>query len=136
MSQENVEIVRQLFDAIARRDSPAALVLYDEDFEWDFSRVPWGEVAGQGVHHGRDALQKVYREWRRAWEDYEESLDELIDAGENVISVMTARGRGRASGAEVEVHTTGVWTVRNGKIIRSVWFPTRDEALASVGPRE
>ena len=131
-----MEVVRQLFDAVARRDGPAALALYDDDFEWDFSRVPWGEVAGEGVHHGREALQSVYREWRRGWEDYEESLDELIDAGEDVISVITGRGRGRASGAEVEVNTTGVWTVRNGKIIRSVWFPTCEEALEAVGLSE
>ena len=132
MSQENVEVVRSVFDAVARRDGAAVLALYDEDFEWDFSRVPWGEVEGR-VHRGRDALQRVYREWQLVWEDYEETLNELIDAGDSVISVTTGRGRGRASGVEVEVTTSGVWTVRDGKVVRSVWFPTRREALEAVG---
>ena len=136
MSQENVEIVQQVFDAVERRDSQAALALYDADFEWDFSRVPWGEVAGSGVYHGRDALPRVYRDWHSAWENYEEKLEELIDAGESVISVLTARGRGRASGAEIEMTTVGVWTVRDGKVVQSVWFPTRAEALEAVGLRE
>jgi ketosteroid isomerase-like protein len=73
MPQENVEVVRRVFDAVARGDSAAALALYDPDFEWDFSRVPWGDVAGPGVHHGRDALPRVYREWRAAWDHYEET---------------------------------------------------------------
>ena len=136
MSQENVEVVRRVFDAVERRDGAAALALYDADFEWDFSRVPWGEVAGPGVHRGRDALPRVYREWLSAWENYEEKLEELIDAGESVISVLTGRGRGRASGAEVEITTAGVWTVRDGKVVRSVWFPTREKALEAVGLSE
>ena len=133
MSRENVEIVRQVFEAVERRDSAAALDLYDADFEWDVSRVPWGDVAGPGIHRGQDALPRVYREWHSAWANYEEKLEELIDAGESVISVMTGRGRGRASGAEVEMSTTGVWTVRDGKVVRSVWFPTRAEALEAIG---
>jgi ketosteroid isomerase-like protein len=135
MSSENVEVVRRVFEAVARRDG-TALSLYDADFEWDFSRVEWGEVEGPGVHRGRDAMQSVYREWHRAWQNYEESLEELIDAGESVISVVSARARGRASEVEVELTTAGVWTVREGKVVRSVWFPTREEALEAVGLRE
>ena len=136
MSQENLEIVRKVFDAVERRDSAAALALYDADFEWDFSRVNFGDVAGSGVHRGREALPRVYHEWREAWASYEEKLEELIDAGESVISVLTGRGLGRASGAEVEMTVAGVWAVRNGRVVRSVWFPTRDEALEAVGLSE
>ena len=136
MSQENVEVVRQVFDAVARRDSQAALALYHQNFEWDFSRVPWGDVAEPGVHRGRDALPRVYREWRSAWENYEENLEELIDAGEQVISVLRGRARGRASGAEVEMTVAGLWTVRDHRVVRSVWFPTREEAFEAAGLRE
>ncbi len=133
MSQANVEIVRQVFDAVARHDGAAALALYDPDFEWDFSRVRWGDLAGPSVHHGRDGLQRVYREWYRGWENYDEKIEELIDGGENVVSVVSARGRGRVSGVEVEITVVGVWTIRGDRIVRSVWFPTRDEALEAAG---
>ena len=136
MSRENVEVVRELYDAVTRRDAKAVLALYDADFEWDFSRVAWGDIGGPRVHRGRDALQSVFRDWHRMWEDYEETVEELIDAGESVISVVTLRGRGPASGAEVEMTTAGVWTVRVGKVVRSVWFPTRAEALEAAGLSE
>jgi ketosteroid isomerase-like protein len=57
-------------------------------------------------------------------------VEELIDAGERVISVETTRGRGLASGAVVEVHQCGIWTIRTGKIVRVEWLDaTREEAL-------
>ena len=133
MSQENVGIVRRVFDAVSRRDSAAALALYHADFEWDFSRVRWGAITGPGVYRGHDEMRRVYREWYGAWESYEEELRELIDCGEQVISIVTAVGRGRASGVEIEYTTFGVWTIEHGKVVRSVWFPTRAEALEAVG---
>ena len=54
MSQENVEIVRTLFDAFARRDHEAAFAYYDAEIEWDTSRVREGaDVDTAGVYHGR-----------------------------------------------------------------------------------
>jgi ketosteroid isomerase-like protein len=43
MSQENVEVVRRVYDAVARRDSAAVLDLYDPEVVLDPSdgwRVP------------------------------------------------------------------------------------------------
>ena len=39
MSQENVEIVRRLFDAVAGRDTATVLALYDRDLEWTAREV-------------------------------------------------------------------------------------------------
>jgi ketosteroid isomerase-like protein len=39
MSQANVELVRRVYDAAARRDANAVLALYDPDVEWDWTRV-------------------------------------------------------------------------------------------------
>jgi ketosteroid isomerase-like protein len=71
------------------------------------------------------------------WEGFEDDLEELIDAGDHVISVVTSRGRGRASGVEVEwAGNAGVWTIRNGKVVRVVWFSSRKDALEAVGLSE
>jgi ketosteroid isomerase-like protein len=61
---------------------------------------------------------------------------ELIDAGEQVIAVLSVRGRGRVSGIELEYRPAGVWTLRQGKVVRVVWFPTRDEALEAARQRD
>jgi ketosteroid isomerase-like protein len=57
--------------------------------------------------------------------------EELIDV--HVSSVVTDRGRVRVSGAEVELHYAGVWTILDGKVAQVAWFPTRVEALEAAG---
>ena len=135
MSEENVEIVRRVYEAAARRDPATVLALYDPEVELDPSRL---QAVGlfDRVYHGHDGLRSFFREWHEAWEGIEYDYDELIDAGERVISVVTRHGRGRASGAEVEWPLALVWTIRKGKVIRVVWFPTRADALEAAGLRE
>jgi ketosteroid isomerase-like protein len=131
MSEENVEIVRRIYDAAARRDAATVLSLYDPEVELDNSRLQ--VVGGEELYHGHEGLRRFFREWHEAWERIDYDYDELIDAGDQVISVVTRRGRGRASGAEVEVHVALLWTLRDGKVVRVVWFPSRQEALEAAG---
>ena len=138
MSQENVEVVRQVFDAAARRDQATALALYHPEIEWDTSRpgTP-GDMAGSGVYRGHDGLRKWFRSWHDAWDDLVDDCEELTDAGERVVSVSTMRARGRTSGANVTSRRySGVWTIREGKVTRVVWFATREEALEAAGLSE
>ena len=135
MSQEKVEVVRRVFEAGARRDSPTALALYDRELVWDVSRLEGVDFEG-GIFHGHDGLRRWFRGWFAAWESVRNDLDELIDAGDSVISVTTQRSRGQTSGIEVELKQYAVWTVQGGKVTRVVWFQTRREALEAVGLRE
>jgi ketosteroid isomerase-like protein len=94
-------------------------------------------MGSRRVYRGHEGLRIMFREWYEAWEDVEGNLKELIDAGEHVISVQTYGGRGRASGVEVEwTDLAGVWTIRNGKVVRVAWFATRKEALEAAGLSE
>ena len=137
MSRENVEVVRRVFDALARRDAATVLTLYDSEVELDTTRLRLGDLIGRSIYRGHEGLRRWFGEWYEAWENIERAVEELIDAGEQVISVLTVRGRGRASGAEVEwKHVAVVWTIGDGKVVRLVWFPTRNEALEAVGLRE
>jgi ketosteroid isomerase-like protein len=133
VSEENVELVRAVYDAVGRRDAAAVLSLYDQDVEWDGSRSALTSLEGRRVYRGHDGLREWFRDHYAAWEHIDHHCDELIDAGDEVVSVVTSRGRGRASGIEVEIAHGAVWTIRGGKVIRVVWFETPEEALESVG---
>ena len=133
MSRENVEVVRRVFEASARGDAETVLALYDPNVEWDASRTQPGLGEFAEVYRGHDGIRHFFRRWREAWDIDEYEYDELIDAGDAVISVVTQRGRGQASGVEIARTLVGVWTVRDGRVLRAVWFPTRDEALEAVG---
>jgi ketosteroid isomerase-like protein len=132
VSQANVEIVRHVYEAAARRDSASVLALYDPEVELDNSAlavVGWGG----GVYRGHDGLRNFFREWHEAWETVDYDFDELIDAsGEFVISVVSRRARGRASGAEVTLDLALLWTIRDERVVRVVWFSSREDALAAA----
>jgi ketosteroid isomerase-like protein len=136
MSRDNVETVRRLYDAVARRDAEGVLAFYDPVVVWESSETSVGKLMGPDVYRGHDGLRRMFREYYDAWENVEDTCEELIDAGEHVVSVVASRGRGRTSGVEVEWHPFGVWTIREGKVVRVAWFSSREEALESVGLRE
>lgn len=133
MAKENVEIVRQVYGAAARHDTSTVLEFYDPDIVWDISQAPARDLLGEPhVFNGIEGLRSFFRRWYEAWKHVEPDLEELIDRGEEVISVETTRGRGRTSGAVVELPHAAIWTLRDGKIVKVVWFASRDEALRAA----
>jgi ketosteroid isomerase-like protein len=136
MAEENVEIVRRIYDAVARGDNATVLAAYDAEVEFDFSRSPFREVLDHPIFHGAEGLRSFIRERYEAWETVADQLEELIDAGEQVVTVVISRGRGRTSRAEVEQTHYGVWTLQGGKVIRVAWLGTRAEALGAAGLSE
>ena len=123
--------MRQALEAGARRDAEVVFALYDREVEWDARRMQLG--VEHAVYRGHEGLISFYDAWREAWEDDEYGYDELIDVDGPVISIATQQGRGRASGQPVTRSLVGVWTVRNAKIVRVVWFLSREEAFKAVG---
>jgi uncharacterized protein len=137
MSQENVEVVRALLAAAARRDSATVLALYDPDVEWDNTRGPMQGLVEGKVYRGYEGLRHWWREFREPWDSVWGELEELIDAGDQVVSVGTSHARGKASGVAVDLeHSATVWTLRHGKIVRVELYASRAEALEATGLRE
>jgi ketosteroid isomerase-like protein len=82
---------------------------------------------------GHSELREFFRRYYETWENRDDTLEELIDVGEHVVAVVTTTARGRTSGVDVELkRNAGVWTVRNGRVVRVVWYPSREEALAAA----
>src|SRR4051812_36990031 len=102
MSEENVEIVRRIYDAAASRDTAALLALYDPAVEFDFSASPFREVLDRHVFVGHEGLRGFFRERHELWETVEDDCRELVEVGDRVVSAVISRGRGRASGIELE----------------------------------
>ncbi len=132
MSAENVEIVRRVYEAAASRDAAAIMALYDPQVELDASALGINSSDG-GVFRGHAGLRNMFREWHEAWGEIEYSYEELIDAGEQVVSVVTRHARGRSSGIDVERSFALLWTLHDGRVIRVVWFLDRTEALQAAG---
>ena len=135
MSQENVEIVKALYDAFERRDNESPFDVYDAEIIWDASR--FAPPGMSGVFHGHEGVRTFFGRWLDAWETIDFEIQRVIPAGEDVVVIVRQTNRGRASGVEIEQGPYAqVWTLRSGRVVRFTYFGTPEEALEAVGLRE
>jgi ketosteroid isomerase-like protein len=131
MSHENIEVVRDQYDATNERDFARAMAHYDADVELI---VPPGYV-DPGVYKGHDAVGAWFGDWFSSFDrDGRFDVKEMTELdGGAVLLVADYHARGKASG--VEVHGTVVWLYgfRGGKIARLEGYGTRVEALEAAG---
>jgi ketosteroid isomerase-like protein len=130
MSEENVEIVRAMFEQYARGDFSGWANL-----PGDFEFVASPDLPDAGTYRGKAASR-----WMAAWvESFEElTIDatEFIDARDKVVVAILQRGRPRGSQTVVEGRWWVVMTLREGEVARTDAFPERAPALEAAGLRQ
>jgi ketosteroid isomerase-like protein len=132
MSQENVEIVRASYEDFVKTGQMSDEFV-DPDVVWD-SIEGW---PGAKEFRGRDAIMQFYSEWLEPYDEFEQGMDLVRDAGDDrVLLIARQRGRLRGSGAWVDFHYGLVYTVQGDKITRIKAYSTPEEALEAVGLSE
>jgi ketosteroid isomerase-like protein len=112
-----VEIVRRGLDLLRESyESGAAtdglLDLCAPDIRVDAT----SRVFNPDVYKGDAGVRRSIREICDVWEDFYESSERLIDAGDRVLVIQTIGGLGRASKAHVQQKGALIWTVRDGLV--------------------
>ena len=130
MSQENVEVIRQLWLAYVRQDYKASTAALDEAVE--LSSDPRANME-TGLVSGREAVVASIAGFVSSFDDYWcEEPEELIDVGDWVIVVVRSGGRGRTSGVQVSQVWTVAYKLRRGRIVRIEFHPDKKEAMTSI----
>jgi ketosteroid isomerase-like protein len=132
MSQENVEVVRSLYEAFNREDWDAVLEHAAPDFVLDMSRSIGPQQRGM---YKLDRLRSFLEELGGTFESFRIDADEFIEAGEQVVVPQTAHARGRDR-IEAKARTALVYTFRDGAVTQMVMYQGRQEALEAAGLRE
>jgi ketosteroid isomerase-like protein len=133
MSQENVEIVRNAFDAFTRGDIEGVLRLCDENILITQPKELPGVSRQQRGHSG---VLEAFGIWPEQWDDFQIAIPRTADLGDYVVVTTRTGGRGKQSGVEVEMDFSFVFTVRDEKIIEWQLFLREDQALEAAGLRE
>src|SRR6478672_6473810 len=129
MSQENVEIVRRMYQSYAEGELAIALDYFDPEVAFSQPALE----PGAGTFHGHEGVSQAMAKWTAAWKDYRVQVEDLADLGEHVLADTRHRGRGRHSGVEVDQHIFQVLTLCNGKIVRMRMYYDRGDALKAAG---
>ena len=129
MSEENVDALKQAL--AAAQDRPDEFyALFDEDVVWDAGDTPGGK------RYGRDGVREFMRQWLGAFDDWHFEVEECIDAGNAVFVHMRQGGRGKTSGAPVQIDLWQVWLFFDGKVVRYATYASREKALEAAGLSE
>ncbi len=116
MSEENVNIMRQGYDAFNRGDIDAVMDLLDPEIEWQEPDVGISPV--RGTHHGPQAVaNNVFGSVPEHWDEFQAVAEEFLDAGDRVVVLGHFRVRGKATGKTVDAPFAHVWTLRDGKAV-------------------
>ena len=131
MSQENVEIVRAMYEPFARGDFSAWADLPD-----DFEFVASPELPDAATYRGQAAVQ-----WMTTWVESFDGLTieatEIIDAGDDkVLVAILQRGRPHGSQTVVEGCWWVVMTLSGGELARTEVYPEHAQALEAAGLSE
>ena len=157
MSEENVQIMRGVFDAWARGEFGAAVLSHLDEHVLYVVPPDFPEF---GVFVGPDGFAEFMRrflaQWERltieaqhveaiaaytrglleTWEDFTMEAEELVAAGDSVLAGVHQRGMGRTSGVPTEMRYFTVWSFRGRKVIHLESFRERAAALKAAGLSE
>jgi ketosteroid isomerase-like protein len=122
MSEENVELVRRIYDVWGRGESTRGLIA--EDLE--YVNPPY--AVEPGTRRGRNIFALV----TDMIDDFELRIDRFLETGEEVVALAHYSGSGRSSGVPVAGEQGHVWTVRDGVAVRFRWFQSHSEALEAA----
>jgi len=132
MSQENLEVVRRIHRFWASAGLGAATALLDPEIEW----VNPHDAVEPGVRRGLVEVLDAAESVSLSFDNVELEVEDLIDAGDRVVVIVTMHARGRVSGAKVNRRQGYVWTVANGRAVRFSWFNDPTAALEAAGLSE
>ena len=153
MSEENVEIVRQIpwnVDMVPVFTDPELLEatrrvfepMVDPDVEVvaDRTAAPMGDFgpgSAPGTATGIDGFIRFWGEWLSAWESWVTDQPDFIEVDEDrVLVIGEIRARSKTHQVEMSLVGGNLITLRDGLVVRMELFMDRAKALEAAGLSE
>lgn len=129
MSEENVEIVRRVYEAFNERDVDEAVELVSPGFSFQSEF----DVLSGRRYQGRAGFRKYFQDIADAWAEFDVELDEIETFGDAVIVAYRERAIGRGSGLEVNAHGYELWRVQHGQVVSKQNYASKEQAFEAAG---
>jgi ketosteroid isomerase-like protein len=113
--QENLELIKQGYDAYAKGDLSRLLALMSPDIEWDIPTIPG--VPFTGMRHGRDQVEAFFREVAESQRLRNFHVGEMIAQGDRVVVTGHHDWTVNKNGADFGTDWVEIFTVRNGQLV-------------------
>lgn len=132
MSQDNVNVVRGMYQAFAKGDIPTIIAALDPQVEW------WEAesfiYADQNPYVGPTAvLDGVFMRIVQDWEGFKVFPKEVLDAGETVVGHGYYSGTYKKNGEPVRAQLAHLFTFRDGKVMKFQQYTDTAQFQKAVG---
>ena len=146
MSEDNVEIVRRMYDAVnrysgakARGDQDAVAAIWDTTQDWlapDFEFREDPSWPGAQTYRGLERCREVWDDYYEQFGEQTVKVEKFVESGDQVVVLLRWKVRGVASGAPVDMAQGHVHTLRNGRVTKWEVYFDRSAALEAAGLSE
>ncbi len=124
MSQQNMETVERLFDAVRRRDQAGVLEAYHPEIViHEAPSLPYG-----GDYRGHAGAMQHLNGYYRTWDAFRPSTRQrhhpvfLETTEDSVVVLWQEEAVAPGSGRRIDLQALGVYKVRDGKVVESRMF--------------
>ena len=125
-------MVRKVYDAWAQGDPSQAFDYLDPEVVWEAIQ----DAPDAGTYRGHPGVTRYMHDWLQDFDGFVFEFGQPVEFDEGLIMEQWARGRGKGSGLETEIHYAAVYTFREGKVLTVTEFGTYAEALEAAGISE
>jgi ketosteroid isomerase-like protein len=133
MSEQNVELVRQAYEAWNRGDLQWMLDRVTPDFEFRTTHL---FPDTEDVYRGREGFRQFWNTFQGPWETLLIEVERIEPIGDDrVLALLQFRGRGR-DGLDLTLEYANLFTIESGMAAQIVGFANWQEARAAAGLRE
>ncbi len=132
MSEQNVALVRSIYDAFAAGDIAGVVGRMSPDMVWnEAENFPY---ADGNPYRGADAiLGGVFARLGSEWDGFAAIPEEFLDAGDNVVVLGRYRGTCKATGQAMDAQMAHVWRVADGMAERFQQYTDTLQAARVMG---
>ena len=129
MSQQNVELARDLFDRWRARDFDALMEVAVPDVEI-YSR--FASLGGE-PYRGEEGVRRWVAEIEASFGQFDVHTSDFQDFGDRVLVLGDIRLQGKVSGIEMDQPMGWLLELERGKLARMYFYSSHAEALEAVG---
>ena len=117
MSQENMTVIRGMYESLSKGDVTSVLGQMHQHIEW--REAENFIYADRNPYRGPQAvLEGVFMRLASEWADFKVMPEEWLDAGNHIVVLGTYSGRHKESSREVRAQFAHIWGVTHGRVVR------------------
>jgi ketosteroid isomerase-like protein len=132
MSQETLERLETVYEAVSRGDWDTAL----RDVRSDFELIPAEDNPITGTVRGPEEVRRFFEEFWAAFDEVRVEPERVVDLDDRILVFLQMHLWPADSAAKFDMKIAHIWTVRDGDLIRCEVFREPEDALAAVGMSE